>query len=335
MTTAQATTELSAPGPVEVDDAPLTDHDSLFYESSSASTSITSSVLAYKYENGRRYHAFREGNYPLPNDEREQDRLDLFHHITKLNLDGELFLAPLGPSPQRALDFGTGTGIWALEFADLHPGCDVIGTDLSPIQPSWVPPNCHFLVDDVEAEWQFDAPFDFVHGRTMSGSIGDWPRLYGQIYKNLKPGGWVEMQEFEIKFQSDDGAFERAPTFAQWEKDLMKASQVFGKELETAQRQAGWMKDAGFVNVVDDKRPSPVGPWPKNRKLKEIGRYNVPHCMDAVESFTLALFTRVLGYTVEECQVLISKLKAELRDPKVHMYWYYHFIYGQKPEDTK
>lgn len=98
------------------------------------------------------------------------------------------------------------------------------------------------------------------------------------------------------------------------------------------------MKDAGFVNVVDDKRPvsfydpslsgrtvaymlvalkSPVGPWPKNRKLKEIGRYNVPHCMDAVESFTLALFTRVLGYTVEECQVLISKLKAELRDPKV------------------
>lgn len=58
----------------------------------------------------------------------------------------------------------------------------------------------------------------------MSGSIGDWPRLYGQIYKNLKPGGWVEMQEFEIKFQSDDGAFERAPTFAQWEKDLMKVS---------------------------------------------------------------------------------------------------------------
>jgi methylase of polypeptide subunit release factors len=32
------------------------------------------------------------------------------------------------------LDIGTGTGIWAIDFADEHPEAEVIGTDLSPIQ---------------------------------------------------------------------------------------------------------------------------------------------------------------------------------------------------------
>lgn len=32
------------------------------------------------------------------------------------------------------IDIGTGTGIWAIDFADEHPESEVIGTDLSPIQ---------------------------------------------------------------------------------------------------------------------------------------------------------------------------------------------------------
>lgn len=33
------------------------------------SASITASVLDYEFENGRRYHAYKAGSYPLPNDE--------------------------------------------------------------------------------------------------------------------------------------------------------------------------------------------------------------------------------------------------------------------------
>lgn len=58
---------------------------------------------------------------------------------------------------QKVLDIGTGTGLWAMyvlpclasllppltdsDFADEHPEPDIIGTDLSPSQPTWVPPN--------------------------------------------------------------------------------------------------------------------------------------------------------------------------------------------------
>ena len=34
------------------------------------------------------------------------------------------------------------------DFADQFPGCDVIGTDISPIQPGWVPPNLRLCVID-------------------------------------------------------------------------------------------------------------------------------------------------------------------------------------------
>ena len=77
-----------------------------------------SSVRHYKYENGRRYHAFgEEGAYALPNDENEQDRLDLYHHIWSMLLGGELYTAPL-EKPQAILDIGTGTGIWAIDIAE-------------------------------------------------------------------------------------------------------------------------------------------------------------------------------------------------------------------------
>lgn len=78
---------------------------------STTSTSITSSIRNYQYENGRRYHALREGEYLLPNDEREQDRLDLHHHIFRLTLGGPLIRAPIPPNPQRVVDLGTGTGM--------------------------------------------------------------------------------------------------------------------------------------------------------------------------------------------------------------------------------
>lgn len=100
------------------------------------STSITSSVLDYEFENGRRYHAYKAGSYPLPNDEAELERIDIKHHVIMLLSGGHLHLAPL-ISPAKILDLGTGTGIWAMEMADQYPDSLVIGTDLSPIQPKW------------------------------------------------------------------------------------------------------------------------------------------------------------------------------------------------------
>lgn len=88
------------------------------YESdsvTSGSTSMTSSIRDYMYENGRRYHRFREGTYNFPNDDVEQEREDMKHAMVKLLCNQKLNFAPIGDHPQEVLDIGTGTGIWAIE----------------------------------------------------------------------------------------------------------------------------------------------------------------------------------------------------------------------------
>ncbi|KAE9576803.1 hypothetical protein CGMCC3_g7191 [Colletotrichum fructicola] len=104
----------------------------------SSSTSLRSSLLDYRVENGRTYHRYKDGKYNYPNDERESERHDLVHQLWLLTLDDRLGVAPPckeGTTVGRVLDVGTGTGIWALNFGDEHPEADVYGNDLSAIMP--------------------------------------------------------------------------------------------------------------------------------------------------------------------------------------------------------
>lgn len=115
----------------EPDEAYATDSDA----ESAFTASVTSSIRAYRQENGRTYHAYKEGSYLIPNDELENDRLDFQHAIFLRTLGGKLHVSPIPGDVQNVLDIGTGTGIWAIDFADAYPSARVIGTDLSPIQP--------------------------------------------------------------------------------------------------------------------------------------------------------------------------------------------------------
>lgn len=38
-----------------------------------------------------------------------------------------------------------------------------------------VPPNVKFEVDDIEDEWTYSRPFEYIHSRLMTSSLSDWP----------------------------------------------------------------------------------------------------------------------------------------------------------------
>ncbi|RYP28266.1 hypothetical protein DL767_007296 [Monosporascus sp. MG133] len=245
-------------------------------ELSTFTTSLTSSVLNYPVEHGRRYHAFRAGVYCLPNDE-------------------------------------------------------ILANDLSAVQPSWVPPNVKFEIDDVESPWLYNNPFDFIFCRYMAACIKDWPKLVQSIFENLTPGGWAEFQDFDLQYYSEDGSLTESHDTLKWINTLLKAARKIDRDPCPGVSLEKWVKEAGFKNVTHHRFRFPIGPWPRDPKMKEIGMYNLSQVLQGLEGFSLRLFCDVLGWRQEEVLVLTSKVRKELKNRSIHAQFDFHVVYGQKP----
>lgn len=245
-----------------------------------------------------------------------------------LLLGDRLHLAPVDETNcKRALDVGCGTGIWCLDFADAHPSIEVTGVDLSPIQPSWVPPNCHFAIDDVEEPWTFDLGyFDFIHIRCLMGSISKWPELYNQAYSHLAPGGWIQHLDMDITFTSDDGTVDDSHVMAQWSKTFIDCGEMIGKTFNVVNRSSQWLREAEFEEVKQRWFKTPVGPWPKDLRMKQVGIANYHYCLQGCEGWALFLLTKVLQWRSEEVQVFIAKFRNALNDRKTHAYYNGKFL---------
>ncbi|KAL2268809.1 hypothetical protein VTJ83DRAFT_3655 [Remersonia thermophila] len=316
--------------PIEVDeDRELVADDDI----SAITASITSSILDYPVENGRRYHAFRAGAYCLPNDDLEQIRLDLSHVIMTKTIGDKLFLAPLDPAKLgRVLDIGTGTGIWSMTLGDQYPNAEILGNDLSPIQPAWVPPNVKFEVDDVEDPWVYRTPFDFIFCRYMMASIQDWPKLVKNTYDHLTPGGWAEFQDYDIMYYSEDGSLKPESATYQWITALISTSNKIGRDPQPGLSLERWVREAGFKKVEHRKFRLPIGGWAKDADLKQLGTYNLAQLLSGLEAFSLRLFCNVLGWSKEQLMVLLTDVRKELKNPNLHAQFDFHVVYGQKPE---
>lgn len=246
--------------------------------------SLTSSLGSLEFDDilqhGHRYHG--GGNVLLPNDESEQDRLDLQHHILKMCLDGALTATSLLTSPQHIFDVGTGTGIWAIEIGDKYPSAQIIGVDISPMQPTWVPPNVMFEIDDITKPWaRTKGSMDFVHIRNMVGSIRDWKALFAEALDHLKPGGRIEVTDIRTRFECVDGTFvERGKSCKEWEEAFHEIAKGMGVDFDPTPKVPGWLKEVGFENVHLESRIIPVGPWPRDKKLKVLGLYYLSHMLD-------------------------------------------------------
>jgi len=270
--------------PIRIEpDCDLIEADDFFSDAASSlmssSASLSSSIMRYRIENGRTYHAYKDGMYLGPNDDPEQERLELQHTLCILTFDC-LYLCPAGKDLKypidRVLDLGTGTGCWALELAAEFPEAHITGVDLSPIQPPYVPPNVDFHVDDVEDPWTYSAKFNFIYARFLTACIGDWPRLFKQCYDNLEPGGWFEVVDV-LPPTSDDGSMAEHTALGKWSRLLLEGTTTFGRPLDAALKYKEQMEEAGFKDVVELKYQWPQNQWPEEPKLKDLGTLCTKH----------------------------------------------------------
>ncbi|KAH7159770.1 S-adenosyl-L-methionine-dependent methyltransferase [Dactylonectria estremocensis] len=296
----------------------------------SESTSLSSSVYAHSFQNGRRYHRYRHGRYPLPNDEAEQNREDMLHAMMLEATDGRLFYAPVGKFPQKIVDLGTGTGIWAIEVGDMYPSAEVIGLDLSPIQPAWVPPNVKFLVDDVEDQWLNGDDIDFVHLRNMIPILKSPVGLLKQAITHMKPGGWIELQDVDGQCHSDDNTIPDDWPIKRFTEHIVEGFAQFGTNSHAAVFGGQYLAEAGFVNIKHNYIKLPYGTWPRDKTTRLVGMYYRTACEEFFPAVGAVHFPR-MGWKKLEMELFFAECRKSMRDPKVHAYGKMHFWSGQKP----
>ncbi|KAH8889718.1 S-adenosyl-L-methionine-dependent methyltransferase [Thozetella sp. PMI_491] len=296
--------------------------------------SLTSSIQEHVYEYGRRYHTYQQGRYPLPNDEVENDREALKHVTIKELIGGRLHVAPIGENPQKIVDLGTGFGDWAIEVAEHYPSAQVIGVDLSPIQPAWVPPNLRFVVDDIEdeASWIHGDDVDFMHLRFILNFLTDVPKLVDNIYRHLRPGGFIELQDLCYKICSDDNTI--PPNYPLVRLiDMVKRIFIekYGFDLTHVENFTELLTSKGFVNVQRKLFKLPIGEWPKNPSLNAIGRYWRPVLIDFFSAMASKPFTEA-EIDRHEVEDLIHQCHVAMANRRIHAYMVFHFVWAQKPE---
>ncbi|KAF9878690.1 putative methyltransferase domain-containing protein [Colletotrichum karsti] len=273
--------------------------------------------------------------YPVPNDERENERLDLQHHLVLRTFDDRLGTSPPndpGAKVGRVLDVGTGSGIWAIDFGEEHPESEVIGVDLSAVQPAFVPPNVQFQIDNIEEPWTFSQPFDYIHSRMMTGSIGNWEEYIRNCHQNLAPGGYLELNDIDAIPVSDDGTLTEDTSLMKSVRLWAEALAVFGTPFEQFSRLKAVLEDVGFEDVRIRRFKWPTNGWPRDRKHKQLGMWNYENLAPNWEGLLMASLTRALNWTREEVLVLIMEARRDFGNREIHGYFNFWSIYGRKPE---
>ena len=142
-------------------------------------------------------------------------------------------------------------------------------------------------------------------------------------HRNLRPGGWVENLSLTPELKTDDGSVpSNAPIFT-WGKRTSDAARKMGHPLDLYEKCPEMLKAAGFVDIKVQDSKWPIGPWARDKQLKEAGLVNAAHWATGFEGYGMYLLTKFgdpVPWSKEEVQVYVANLRKDIMNPRYHLY---------------
>ena len=154
--------------------------------------------------------------------------------------------------------------------------------------------------------WTFPTPFDYIHTRCSLGSYSSYKtEIAQQAFRNLTPGtGWLEAQEITCDICCDDESLPRDGALVRWADEMRRASAALDRPLSGYHEGLRtWFEEVGFTDVRELVFKIPLGHWPKDRRLKELGARWRANFIEGLSAFSMAIFHRAFQRSAEETEV--------------------------------
>lgn len=125
---------------------------------------------------------------------------------------------------------------------------------------------------------------------------------------------------------------------------------MIGRPADVAENAREAYERAGFVDVQERIFKMPMNGWPKDERLKELGRMWERNFLMGLSGFSFTLFNRIYERTpaqievsfvkcadlywsqlTESMQVSLVDVRRELIDTRIHSWIPVHVVIGRKP----
>ncbi|KIW36533.1 uncharacterized protein PV06_11243 [Exophiala oligosperma] len=299
----------------------------------SSTCSVHSEDLEYWRLGNRLYGR----GFPFPADDRAREDHDARHAVFKKALKDRSFCAPVRLEGADVLELYTRTGILAMEIADKNPACSVIGVDESQMPEAWVPPNLQFEVCNLEDndDWTWrQRRFRFIIIRQHGVFVKDLPGLIRRCSEILEDGGWIEFQLLTLGHYSQSE--QQAPMGKKSKIQdihgyLSHGLAALGRQLDIHDKLPRILEENSFHNLEHRGFPVPLGRWPKDEELKDLGHLWLDVLYWELEALMLLPLSVGLKWDYHLIQLFLADLRNELTQCEgLKMLTEVHVVYAQK-----
>lgn len=158
-------------------------------------------------------------------------------------------------------------------------------------------------------------------------------------FRHLKPGGFVEIQEFHYVAACDDDSCNQPYAWRDFLRYLGDGLAALGSNLHGILNVKDELAAAGFQGIHQIDLKCPNGPWPKLRRLQECGHILRDVIMWGLVGLARRPLHHGLGWTTIQIEMFLVEVRKSIIAehngiPKFHSYFPFHTIYGHKPLDA-
>lgn len=238
---------------------------------------------------------------------------------------------------QTVMDFICGPGSWCMDFSKQHPDKLVYGVDINRTIIAHAREDAaqmragslEFQVVDRRRSLPFaENTFDFIHlqNGTSFFTMEQWPGIMAEMTRVLKPGGWLNLVDFEMGPASQP-AIDRLLTFlGQILARLDRSNEPGGRAPFTGSTLGPQRMSAlQFTDVGYQLYPVDLGGW-----NNPVGRAYLAWSVVRPEMIYYLAERTGLG-TQETLQPLLREVQRELRQIDFCGFGMLLSAYGRKP----